>query len=149
MSAIIVPAAHRHTMRRQVRVPCQVVSDQHFELLGESTLDLSLEGMKVLTRTHVNVGEKVIVSFKAPIGGLWFDAEGEVVRAVHGYRAQDQGREFALRFSYFERVSKTLLASRLCGFPPPLPKRRHRVDYAASVRRIFYRAPEMTGVAEI
>ncbi len=147
MSAIIVPASHRHTMRRQVRVPCQVVSDQHFELLSESTLDLSLEGMKVTTRAHVNVGEKVIVSFKAPIGGLWFDAEGEVVRALHGYRRQDHGRAFALRFSYFERISKILLASRLSGFPPPLPKRRHRIDYAASIRRIFYEAPEMTCVA--
>lgn len=138
MSAIIVPALHRHTMRRAVGVPCQVVSDAQFELLSERTLDLSLEGMRVSTRKHVSIGEKVLVSFKAPKGGVWFDAEAEVVRAVHGHRMHDDGKAFALRFSYFDRISKALLAARLSGFPPPLPKRRCRADYATSIRRVFY-----------
>ncbi len=147
MNSIIIPALHRHTPRRAVRVPCQVVSESQFELLSETTLDLSLEGMRVSTNKHVNIGEKVVVSFQAPRGSLWFDAEGEVVRAVHGYRKRDSGKAFALRFSYFDRISKALLAPRLAGFPPPLPTRRYRIDYAASVRRIFYSASVMTSAA--
>lgn len=138
MSPIVLNASNRHVLRRAVSVPCQVVTDAQFELLAERTLDLSVDGMQVETDNYVAPGEQLIVSFKSPIGHFWFDAEAEVVRNIHGYRRGDEGRAIALRFNYLDRVSKHLLSSRLEGFPPPVPKRRLRPDYAASIQSIFY-----------
>ncbi|QQR90277.1 MAG: PilZ domain-containing protein [Myxococcales bacterium] len=138
MASIVLTASNRQVLRRAVNVPCQVVSDAQFELLGQRTLDLSIEGMQVETDKYVAPGEQLVVSFKSPVGNLWFDAEAEVVRTIHGYRRSDEGRAIAIRFKYFDRVSKHLLSTRLEGFAPPVPKRRLRPDYAASVQGIFY-----------
>ena len=137
MSAIVFKAAQRGTVRRRVQVPCQVVSEQAFELLADHTFDLSPEGMLVPTDTFVKRGEKLIVSFRAPRSELWFDAEAEVVRNINGHRQADRGKALALRFSYFDNISRAVLGAKLRGFPPPVPTRRVRRDYANSVKRIF------------
>lgn len=49
MESLLVPMNQRRSSRRSVVVECQVVRERDFKLVVESTLDLSTEGMLVLT----------------------------------------------------------------------------------------------------
>jgi hypothetical protein len=81
------------------------------------------------------LGEPVLVSLLTPgREPVWLDAEAEVARIVHGYRAGDPGYCIGLRFKYFERLSRIELLSRLAGMPPPIPQRRPRLGRPPSWR---------------
>jgi hypothetical protein len=120
-------------MRRAVRVECQVVRERDFRLLGSRGVDLSPEGMLVMTHEPVLTGEPVFVAFRLPRSTWWFDAEATVARIVHGRRPGDLGRCFALSFESLEDDAQAFLCRALRGVPPPLPRREPRVDYAASI----------------
>ncbi|KAF0167833.1 MAG: hypothetical protein FD160_4019 [Caulobacteraceae bacterium] len=118
---------NRRAVRRAARTRCQAVGLDGFRLLGEQALDLSPRGMLVACDTAVELGERVIVSFKAPgQDGPWMDAEAELSRIVQGYRPEDPGYCVGLDFLYFERSSRQELLVRLAGTPPPIPGRRLR-----------------------
>jgi PilZ domain-containing protein len=115
----------RRAVRRAARSRCNAVSSEHFELLGERVLDLSPRGMLVACDLPVALGEEVIVSFQTPgRDPIWLDAEAEIARIVHGFRQGDPGYCVGLRFTYFERLARGELLSRLAGVPPPIPQRR-------------------------
>ncbi|MBK6691111.1 MAG: PilZ domain-containing protein [Myxococcales bacterium] len=133
----MVPMEQRRAARRSVVVECQVVRERDFRLVGESTLDLSPEGMLVLTNDRVLTGEDLLVSFRTPILGTWFDAEARVARVVHGRRPGDFGRALGLRFKRLDRIAKSLLEASLSTYRPSPPSRAPRVDYAESVTRII------------
>ena len=137
MDGLLVPMNQRRTARRSVVVECQVVRERDFKLVGESTLDLSSDGMLVLTRDKVLTGEDVIVSFRTPILGTWFDAEARVARVVHGRRPGDYGRALGLRFRKLDRIARSLLDASLDRYPEAVPTRAPRIDYAESVTRII------------
>jgi hypothetical protein len=111
----------RRTMRRALRVPCQVVRERDFRLVGERTLDVSTDGMLVASDVPVLTGEAVIVTFCEPRTGQWFDAEATVARVTHGRRAGEHGRCIGLRFERVDAVARADLAVALRGVPPPLP----------------------------
>ena len=124
---MLVSSTHRsrRTMRRAARTTCQAVGLEGFRLLGERSLDLSMRGMLVACDDRVDLGEEVVVSFKAPgHGNMWMDAEAEVARIIQGYRQGDPGYAVVLRFTYFERHAQQELLARLAGYPPPVPRRR-------------------------
>ena len=127
----------RRSLRRSVRTSCQAVALDGFRLLGERVLDLSTRGMLVTCDQPVDLGEEVVVSFRAPNGGPWLDAEAEVARLVEGWRPSDPGYCAGLRFTHFDGLSRGELLVRLAGLPPPVPRRPLRPDYAATVRRIW------------
>jgi hypothetical protein len=115
----------RRAVRRAAHIRCQAVSDARFELLGERALDVSPRGMLVACDAQAILGDEVVVSFQAPgPEEIWFDAEAEIVRIVHGLRLSDPGYCVGLRFTYFERAARNELLSRLAGVPPPVPGRR-------------------------
>ena len=65
--------------RRSVRAPCQVVRERDFRLVGRHIVDLSTDGMLVLTDTPVLTGTSVICALKMPFGSTkWLDAEAIV-----------------------------------------------------------------------
>jgi hypothetical protein len=130
----------RSTIRRAVRVECQVVRERDFTLVGTSAIDLSTRGMLVATNERVLTGEEMIVAFRSPRRRRsWFDCEATVARVVHGRRPYDGGRFLGLRFEDLDEWQSFVLRSELRGLPPPFPKRELRVDYAASVRRFLGR----------
>jgi len=127
----------RSSLRRGVRIHCEVVSERGFRLLARRALDLSVDGMLVRSDAQVDVGDDVIVSFTAPGGVFWMDAEATVARVVIGRREGDQlGRCLGIRFRTLDNVSRSVLAASLRGLPPPVPSRHVRRDYASSVRLI-------------
>jgi hypothetical protein len=130
----------RSTIRRAVRVECQVVRERDFRLVGRSAIDLSTRGMLVETDERVLTGEPMIVAFRSPKNKrTWFDCEATVARIVHGRRPYDGGRFLGLRFDALDEWQAFVLRSELRGLPPPFPKRELRIDYAASIRRYLGR----------
>jgi hypothetical protein len=90
--------------------------------------------MLVRTDAELEVGESLIVSFEATSLGLWFDTEANVARVVKGRRDGDRGTGIGLSFSTLDRVKRLILRGHLRRVPPPLPRRRQRIDWAATVR---------------
>ena len=136
MQAIVQAAHDRAALRRGVRLPCQVVDEDEFTLLGDLCLDLSLTGMAVRTRRLVALGTPLLVSFRIPGSAFVCDVEAHVARIVWGRRRCDRSLALGLTFDTLDPVSRAVLGTRLRGMPPPTPQRRLRMDYAASVRAI-------------
>ena len=127
----------RQSIRRAVRLECEVVREHDFKLIGSHAVDLSPEGMLVLADTTVLTGEDVIITFRAPASNFWFDATGTIARVVHGRRPGDFGPCLGIQFdapSEDDQVSRIVLKDKLRPLPPPLPRRAARLDYAAMVR---------------
>lgn len=134
---LLVPRNQRTSMRHAVQLPCQIVRERDFSLLSDRTLDVSPDGMLVRTHRDVSVGDKLIVSFKAPTDlELWFDTEATVRRVELGRRPKDRGRAIGLEFGPLSQVARLILRGSLRRVPPPLPRRASRIDYAATVARI-------------
>ena len=119
---------HRHSVRRAVSAECQVVAENGFRLLGERTLDVSRQGLLLASRADASIGESVFVALKSPNGCSWLDAEGFVARVLDG--------GIAIRFTQMSTIDRIMLAESLRGLPPPVPRRRPRPDYAATVRAL-------------
>ena len=137
MTGIVVHASERRVVRRLARIPCEVVSDNGFRLIGRTGLDLSTEGMLVrFEGARVELGEEVIVSFRAPMSRMWFDAIGTVSRLIRGRRPSDRGRAVAVRFHELDAVDRAVLGAKLSGLPPPMPARRLRMDLLATLDAI-------------
>lgn len=137
MHELLVPSQHRRSTRRAWQGRCHAISLHDFRMMGQRVLDLSPHGLLVAADTPVEVGERVLVSFQAPRGDGWFDAEARVARIVEGWREGDPGYCMGLRFTGIPLSTRLELRQRLQGLPPPLPQRHRRVDYAESVRRIL------------
>ncbi len=133
MLGTLVHAHQRRSLRRAVRVDCQVVRERDFRLIGSRGIDVSLAGMLVMAQEAVLTGEPVIVSFRLPRSAYWFDAGATVARVVHGRRPGDLGRCIGLAFEGLETDTEWFLRSALRRVPPPVPTRERRVDYAATV----------------
>jgi len=132
----LVAATERRSVRRHVRLECEVVRERGFRLLGRHAVDMSTSGMRIAALDHALTGEPVVLSFRAPGGDTWVDAEGLVARVVHGRRDFDYGPSIAIEFRDLAENLRGVLRKHLLKCPPTLPKRSLRVDYAASVRRI-------------
>jgi PilZ domain len=145
MSSMVVRRRQRHAMRRTVRVDCEVVREHDFKLVARRAIDLSPDGMLVLSDTRVLTGEDVIVTFRAPTTRLWMDCMATVARVVHGRRPGDWGICLGLSFDAMDEVTRTLLSADLRGLPPPVPSREPRIDYAETVRKAA-RAPGSSAI---
>lgn len=135
--AFLIPMEVRGSLRRGVRLRCELVDERAFRLVGRRALDLSPDGMLVECDTRgVTVGDPLLLSFRAPGTALWLDTTARVARVVRGRRPGDRGRCLGLSFDGLTRAERTLLAESLRGVPPPIPARAIRRDYAETIRRI-------------
>lgn len=126
----------RREIRRAVGLSCSVVRERDFRLVADCALDVSPDGMLVSTEHDLEVGEGLIVSFKATQLGLWFDSEARVARIVKGRRDGDRGAGVGLSFSTLDRVKRLILRGHLRRVPPPLPRRQQRIDWSATIRSL-------------
>jgi hypothetical protein len=114
---------NRRAMRRAVIAPCVVVATDGYRLISHRMLDLSPRGMLVSSRTDLEIGDDVFVSFQPPGDGKWMNAKAEVARIIHGSRAWDMGPCVGLSFKDLDYSAHGELLARLAGIPPTIPRR--------------------------
>ena len=119
-------ASSRSSFRRFVRVPCEVVREHDFRLIGDLALDLSTRGMLVRALRPVLTGEEVVVAFQATRSNTWFDAIGTVARVVHGRRPGDGGVCLGIEFHDVPWEMERMLFEHLRGKAVPEPLRPRR-----------------------
>ncbi len=132
----LVHASQRTSIRRAVPIECQVVRERDFKLVGRWGLDISSDGMLVVSDARVLTGEDVIVSFRVPRTHHWIDCEATVARVLHGRRPSDRARGLGLSFGSLDADTRWQIRSTLRDLPPPLPSREPRVDYAATIHML-------------
>jgi PilZ domain len=111
-------------VRHSVRIPCQVVRERDFKLVGRHVLNLSKEGMLVLSDRPVLTGEQVLLTLKVPgTTSTWLDAEAVVTRVVHNRRPDDEGRALGLSFTWVAPQAAYMLEQQLAWFREAAPRR--------------------------
>lgn len=125
-------ASERRASRRAVSFECQVVREHGFVLLGERGVDLSTDGMLLLSTARAVLGEPLIVTFHVPGTGRWIDTAATVARIVRGQRYNDQAAGLGLLFDPLGSEDNRLVRWALRRFPPTFPARQMRVDYVAT-----------------
>jgi PilZ domain len=113
-----MPTHHRRAFRHAVALSCQIVRERDFRLVADVALDLSTDGMLVATELPVLTGEELLVSFRAPRGARWVDAQAVVTRVVHGRRPGERGRRLGIAFEGLGDEVRHLLFRQLSGLPP-------------------------------
>jgi hypothetical protein len=124
----------RRPIRHTVQIPCQIVRERDFRLVADRIVNLSLGGMLVGPADPVLTGEKLIVSFPAPIWGRWIDAEATVARVLHGRRPGEFRRALGLEFDGLDAWSRFVLEENLRRIPPAPPGTRR---WTPDVRRVL------------
>jgi PilZ domain len=139
-----LPPNRRGEMRRAVRLGCRV---RRFGggLVGDRTVDLSPQGLLVVSDERIEPGTEVVVSFQATDLPVWFDTRATIRRIVEGRRPTDGGRALGLHFDSLPAVSRLILRGYLRKAPPVAPQRElppellpRRTDYAEAVRRAMF-----------
>jgi hypothetical protein len=125
-------ADDRRSIRRSVVAPCQVIRRPGDESLGDLAIDLSTDGMLVLSNAPCLVGETMLVSFQVPGTERWIETTARVARVAEGRRHNDLGRAIGLLFEPLDVESHRLLRVALEGLPETGPARPARPDYAAT-----------------
>ncbi len=136
MSVLMVPANDRIENRRAVRLPCDVVRTRDWKPIGKQMVDLTAAGLQLLAEDDAQVGEDVQVLFRVPFTNLWTFVEGTVKRVVNGWRTGDWGPAYGIQLAKMDPILETILRGTLWRFPPTIPWRPKRIDYAATVRLI-------------
>jgi hypothetical protein len=125
----IVLANRRKTRRHAVRIPCQVVRERDFRLIGDAVLDLSVSGM-VVTAAHwvfgqsIRTGERLLVSFQLPKTLVWVDTQATVTRVARGRRRAENAPALALEFDPLPLITQLRMRGALRRWPPPPPQPR-------------------------
>ncbi len=101
--------------------PCSVVRERDFRLVARHMLDLSEDGLFALSDLPVLTGEPLIVSFRAPLGLTWVDAEASVARVVHARRRGDRGRGLGIVFERIDGAAREALGAQLGWFREAKP----------------------------
>jgi len=125
-------ADERRSVRRDVEVECQVVRAQGGEVLAERAVDLSIDGMLVLSSAACLLGESMLATFRLPGTPSWVTLPARVARVIAGRRHNDPGRAIALEFEVLDVEVQRSLRAALEMLPEPPPGRARRVDYAAT-----------------
>jgi hypothetical protein len=142
-----LPVNRRGEMRRTIRLGCQVRRMDDWSLVGDRTVDLSPEGMLLLSDERIPEGLDLVVSFQATELPIWFDACGKVTRVVEGRRPSDLGRALGVQFERLPAVSRLILRGYLRRLPAAAPKREvprdlasAQIDYVGSLREALARS---------
>ncbi len=139
-----LPPNRRHEIRRAVRLGCHVRRTDDWRLIGDRALDLSPQGMLVLSDEEIDPRLDLVVSFQATELPIWFDTMATVTRIVEGRRPGDTGRALGLHFDTLPSVSRLILRGHLRKLPATFPQRemplelaREEPDYAQIVKDIW------------
>ena len=117
-----LPPNRRGEMRRLIRLGCRV-RRRDGRLVADRSVDLSPQGMLVLSDEHVAFGAELVVSFQTTELPLWFDTRATLRRVVEGRRPGDRGRALGLHFDSLPPVSRLILRGHLRKSPLLVPQR--------------------------
>jgi hypothetical protein len=109
-------------MRRDMRLACRV-RRRDGRLVGDRSVDLSPQGILVLSDEYLPCGAELVVSFQTTELPLWFDTRAILRRIVEGRRPGDRGRALGLHFESLPPVSRLILRGHLKKSPLIVPKR--------------------------
>jgi len=140
-----VSANRRREVRRAIRLGCRVRRMDDWRLLGDRTVDLSPEGLLVLSDERVDEGTELVVSFQATELPIWFDACATLSRVVEGRRPGDPGRALGVRFETLPAVSRLILRGFLRRLPRTRAQRELPLDLQAQSESVDY-AHEVQGL---
>jgi hypothetical protein len=137
------PKNRRREMRRLARLGCTVRRMDTWRLVADRTLDLSPQGMLVLSDEDLDCGAELVVSFQATELPIWFDTLAVLTRVVESRRPGDSGRALGVHFETLPAVQRLILRGHLRGHAESAPQRERPVDlgidpdYAKWVRDIW------------
>jgi hypothetical protein len=117
-----LPTNRRGEMRRDIRLACRV-RRRDGRLVGDRSVDLSPQGMLVLSDERLPCGAELVVSFQATELPIWFDTRARLKRIVEGRRPGDRGRSLGLYFETLPAVSRLILRGHLRKSPLVFPQR--------------------------
>jgi hypothetical protein len=139
-----LPYSRRREVRRMVRIGCHARRMEDWRLVGDRVVDLSPEGMLLLSDERVEEGTTLVVSFQATELPIWFDTCATVARIIQGRRPGDTGRALGVRFETLPAVQRLILRGHLRTQPRTAAQRdlpfdvaRAHVDYAGEVHRVL------------
>jgi len=135
----------RASSRRSVVLPCQIVRERDFRLVGDRMIDLSTQGMLAPLRERVVTGERVIVAFC--IDGRWIDTEATVARIEHGRRAGDVGLSAGIMFDGLPHRTGASVSAFVERRPVRSPRRSPRVRQQAAAEALEPRCAPLAAVA--
>ncbi len=129
--------SERQHPRYEVQTRCLVFTEDGERLLGERSLDLSWNGVRVTSREPARVGEKVRVRLQVPKSDVWIDANGYVARILPARRRGEGEPSIGVQITRMDGMMRLLLASsvRARSRTQHTPRGPAR-DYAEIVRRI-------------
>jgi hypothetical protein len=124
----LLPANRRGEMRRALRLACRVRRMDDWRLLGDRTVDLSPQGLLVLSDERIDDETECVVSFQATELPIWFDTCARVTRVVEGRRPGDSGRALGVHFETLPAVSRLILRGFLRRHPVVTARREVPLD---------------------
>jgi hypothetical protein len=141
-----LPVNRRREIRRSVRIGCRVRRMDDWRLLGDRTIDLSPQGMLVLSDERVEEGTDLVVSFQATELPIWFDACAKLTRVVEGRRPGDPGRALGVHFETLPSVSRLILRGFLRRQPATRAQRELPLDLALEQPELVDYAGDVKGL---
>jgi hypothetical protein len=107
----------RQAVRRWVRIDAEVVRAHDFVRVAGRILDLSEDGLRARAEHDgVEVGDEVVIAFRAPATGDWLERTGWVAHLA------DDG-SFGVVFGPADDDDRSALADVLARLPPVIPRR--------------------------
>ena len=121
----MLAANARKALRRAVSLECETRSALWDETAPLLATDLSTEGIWLNSDLPLDIGERLVLSFRPPRWPEWgwpVTVLAEVVRVGLPRRRDDRGPAgMGLRFLDLDPEQGVRMASSLRGLPPPLP----------------------------
>lgn len=126
-----LPPNRRGEIRRDIRLGCRVRRVADLRLVGDRAIDLSPQGLLVLSDDRVEEDTELVVSFMTTQLPIWFDTRATVARVVEGRRPGDAGRALGLRFRSLPSVKRLILRGHLGKVAPTAARRDPPPDISA------------------
>jgi hypothetical protein len=123
-----LPVNRRREIRKTIGLGCRARRVDDWRLVGDRTVDLSPQGMLLLSDERIAEGTGIVVSFQTTELPLWFDTCAVVARVVEGRRPGDHGRALGIHFESLPPVSRLLLRGYLSKMPPAPAARELPLD---------------------
>jgi hypothetical protein len=125
LEAIDVLTGARETLRRVVRIPCDLVSATFDEPVELEITDLSPDGAFLATSLPLEDGEELDLAFEVPRLRRLLAVKARVRRAALYRRKQDEkGSGMGIEFLDLSDAARDALGVALYGIPPRLPVSR-------------------------
>ena len=122
LQSVEVRPAHRATLRRDVRIGCELTTDAH-GARREMLVDLSPRGARVITEVALAPGDHVLLGFADERLGRRVET---IARVAHVACVAIEKPSIGVEFVALEGELGDALQARLRHVPPPLPPRASR-----------------------